>query len=402
MPDPSTFPVESTHAGKQLTELQPLPIIETPPSLPPAAAKTAEKATQTDPDPDSTTVNIHLPHRQFSIFHIQQEEEKRISGILLASTNTTTNVDGGGVSISLPPSDNRTSTGSNRSSEKIRSRNSIIIMDGQRESVISIDLGHPTPSDRDVTNTNTKGGSELTTSGEVEDPAAPAYEEVVSPIDNLVESPLVATPVSPPARKQSIVYIRRQDSDLDSVLTSVGDVSEGGRSGGSGDVRKLIGGSSSAATLNDEEASEVGVGVGGGGSGFRIPVIDQSVSGVMLPPLGVSERITNPETAQAVQSLTSTWPILKGGFLLRKEVHLTPSSTSISFPHTSAAEEQNTTKSRPDRPSKILSRGIGSLLKSRSSNSNTANRSKRSTDNAVDEQTGGEEWVLYWVEVRGR
>ncbi|KAJ3041694.1 hypothetical protein HDV00_008781 [Rhizophlyctis rosea] len=469
--DPMPLPDQPDAPGSapvSATSSEPFP----PASLsnPTSTPKTAEKATQTEPDPPDTdlspgaTVNITLPHHhQFSIFHIQQEEEKRISGILLSSPSSDGSVVSTGngnaaVSISLPTGggDNRISatsipsTKSPRSGEKgpggggyqRRSRNSIIIMDGQKEGVISIDFG-PSPEE-DVREEEDDGHAI----------AAPAYEEVVGG-DHVSSSPVVLTSVAagaappvtaiaPVTRKKSVVYVRRRESDLESVLTSIGEASEHSGSGvpaagaiaASADVVSVVqrGRSESVATLGRDDGDEesgatvlyaepeaesplppsMQIHLQPSYSQFKLPVIENSVSAVMLPPLGVAERIQNPETAAAVQSLTSTWPVFKSGFLLRKEVLPTapsaPTTPTTPTPSPLPLPTSTTTASKPPKPrhqpsSKMLSRGIGSLLKSRKHKRSASNAGEPSTVAAVEE--GGEaegmvDWVLYFAEVRGR
>ncbi|KAJ3293097.1 Rho GTPase-activating protein 21 [Borealophlyctis nickersoniae] len=351
-----------------------------------------DRGTQTEPDNVSDvsttvstpTVNITLPHTQLSIYHIPQQQEvtsekrmsaeKRISGIIVSSSSP----DGSAVSISLP---NRISVSSMQSPiEKpptpttTRSRNSIIIMDGSKDNVISIDLLPSATTPEDPTNELREIASSVSEFDGSN--AAPAYEEVISSAVRPVMERSASRESLASSRRQSVPFLRLQEVESSSILESIGESAEEETDEG---AMRRIETHRTSLTVVVPEITE------------PLPVMSPSVAAVMLPPLGVSEFIQQQETAAALQSLAADWPVLHSGFVLRKDLSTNPLSTSANKGVRSRA------LAKPSA-TKMLSRGIGSLLKSKS-------KGKKTELEAVVEQKSSkdsDEWELYFAEVRGR
>ncbi|KAI9017309.1 hypothetical protein BC832DRAFT_18647 [Gaertneriomyces semiglobifer] len=273
---------------------------------------------------DQDTLNITIPHSHLSFVHIEESvkggrENKRMSAIIVASSPTSekSKDDISVLSINIPSRYSYISSTEKPLPGVPDSKRTSLLSQMAGEGVISIDVATSPRHSHLPARLSKSQELEHRQDVPADDMApAPAYEEAVQPL-------------------------RHQSSVLTLVDDSVSDAS-------------------SKSFLQTS-----------------VSPVRPTTSPLRLPPLGITDYITNPDAEAALRSLSASWPVHKSGLLVRKEL---PASQG---------------RLNADRSSKsrLMGKTFNQLWKGK--------KKPRSGDSGRISQGDDDEWALFYAEVRG-
>ncbi|KAJ3023890.1 hypothetical protein HKX48_000076 [Thoreauomyces humboldtii] len=360
---------------------------------PPARIQAVDAGTQTDmqnpPRRDVSLIapNLGISPSQLSVLHSEDAKQtprpqsKRMSAIIVTKLGSRSSADNGSLddtsvlSIQMPNRYSvssfksiRSPDGQRRDRAGVRG-NSFIISDGDPDNTIAIDLLSSSPPDAPAESSDAAHFEEIeeTEAKSLDDfVPAPAYEEVAKTQVVPTSSPtLRPQPVAPPRTSSEPALLSNQTANSSEST----DVS-------SGSLPQIV--------MEDDLDVEAESG------GLATTLMRKTLGSLpKLPPLAASDYITDEETSKAIQDLSSSWPVLKSGLLLRKKV---PSGSGSSTSLQLRTVDRGLT-------SRALGRSLGNFLKGKRRPRNLLESTQDPRSTNLGEE---DEWNLLFGEVRGR